>query len=234
MRRGDFQFSDSGRQRVPIPATANRSAYFCPSSGNQTNVGTRLVFQISLHLFTGGERCEFGLVTRRQSCTVRSYFTSRRTRAGTLFAPRRNCQDASDPSEIGHHHRNQQDTVHTADRADAIDIPSVRDRFRIKNKNKKGADVPIDHAIPIGRRWHQISPDRGSMYGAKNSPTAAVDCFDTCNGGTDANKTRRVPIRPTCSSQVFQIRRCVREIRAISGKPPQRLTGCCSEQALAR
>ena len=130
---GGFSISDSARQRVPIPATANRSADFCPSSGNQTNVGTRLVFQISLHLSTG-KRCELGLVTRRKSCTVRSYFTSRRTRAGTLLAPRRNCQDASDPSEIGHHHRNQRDTVHTAARAHAIDIPSVRDRLRIKNE----------------------------------------------------------------------------------------------------
>jgi hypothetical protein len=128
---GGFSISDSLRQRVPIPATANRSADFCPSSGKATNVGTRLVFQISLHLFTG-KRCEFGLVTSRKSCTVRSYFTSGRTRAGTLFAPRRNCQDASDPPEIGHHHRNQQDTVRTAGRAVAIDIPSVRDRFRIK------------------------------------------------------------------------------------------------------
>ena len=48
------------------------------------------------------------------------------------------------------------------------------------------------------------------MYGPKNSPTAA-DSFDTCNGGTDGNKTRRVPIRPTCSSQVFEIGRCVRD-----------------------
>ena len=77
--------------------------------------------------------------------------------------------------------------------------------------------MPINHTIPIARRWHQISPDSGSMYGPKNSPTAA-DSFDTCNGGTDGNKTRRAPVRSLRLAGAS-------EIRAISGKPPQRLTG---------